>query len=93
MAFSLTRSLVLAVTVAATPFLALPAAAQSERAGVSVTIRKAPSYLNTRTTPSPGSATRAARETSALTQSSFPVRNSNTFSRWPLPTTFDTPGY
>lgn len=69
--------------------LALPALAQD---GVSVTIKKGPSYLNTRTTPNPGSATRAAYQTNAATQSTTPTRGIG-FTRWPLSSSFDGPGY
>ena len=72
MRLSSTRNLLLAAAVAAVPFAAAPAVAQD---GVSVTIRKAPSYLNTRTTPNAGSASRAAKDTSAVYQSVMPVRN------------------
>jgi hypothetical protein len=90
MTSSATRILLLAAAVAAAPFAIQPAAAQD---GVSVTIRKGPTYLNTRTTPSPGSATRAAKDTSAVYQPVFAQRNSIAFSRYPLPSTFDIPGY
>lgn len=88
-----TRMLILAAAVAAAPLGALPALAQSGSDGVSVTIRKGPTYLNTRTTPNPGSATRAARDTSAVYQPFYSQRNSVSFSRGPLPSTFDLPGY
>lgn len=88
---SVTRILLLAAAVAAAPMMVQPAAAQDN--GVSVTIRKGPSYLNTRTTPSPGSASRAAKDTSAIYQPVFAQRNSISFSRYPLPSTFDIPGY
>lgn len=91
MRLSKVRMLVLGAAIAAVPMAALPAAAQDS--GVSVTIRKSPSYLNTRTTPRPGSTTRAAYETSAVYQSVTPVRNSISFSRYPLPSAFDLPGY
>lgn len=91
MRLSSTRNLILAAAVAAVPFTAVPAFAQD--GGVSVTIRKAPSYLNTRTTPNAGSASRAAKDTSAVYQSVTPVRNSIAFARYPLPSTFDIPGY
>lgn len=88
-----TRKIFLVAAVAAVtaaPLGALPALAQD---GVTVTISKAPSYLNTRTTPNPGSGTRAAYDTSARYQSVTPVRNSISFGRSPLPSTFDVPGY
>lgn len=75
----------------AVPLGAAPALAQDD--GVSITIRKAPSYLNTRTTPNPGSASPAARSTSAQYQPFFQQRNSISFARYPLPATFDLPGY
>ncbi|RXF73782.1 hypothetical protein [Hansschlegelia zhihuaiae] len=78
-------------TAVAVPVGAAPAFAQDD--GVSVTIRKAPSYLNTRTTPNPGSASPAARATSAQYQPFFQQRNSISFARYPLPATFDLPGY
>lgn len=90
MTFTATRFLLLAAAVAAAPFAIQPAAAKD---GVSVTIRKSPSYLNTRTTPSPGSASRAAKDTSAIYQPVFAQRNSISFSRYPLPSSFDLPGY
>lgn len=90
MTFSTTRNLILAAAIAAAPLAALPALAQER--GVSVTIRKAPSYLNTRTTPRPGSYSRAAYDTTAVYQSSTPTRGVS-FGRWPLPSSFDLPGY
>jgi hypothetical protein len=80
----------LAATVA-TPLSVCPAFAQDD--GVSVTIRKGPSYLNTRTTPNPGSSSRAAYDTNAQYQPVFRQRNSVAFSRYPLPSSFDVPGY
>lgn len=80
-----------AFAVALAPFAAIPAVAQDS--GVSVTIRKGPSYLNTRTTPNPGSATRAYYDTSAIYQPFQSQRNSVSFSRGPLPSSFDIPGY
>lgn len=94
MTFRSTRNLVLAAALSAVfaaPLAAVPALAQDR--GVSITIRKGPSYLNTRTTPNPGSATRAAHDTSAIYQPVFAQRNSISFSRYPLPSTFDVPGY
>jgi hypothetical protein len=92
MAFSSFKLLALAAAVASTPLLVQPAAAQSGRDdGVSITIRKAPSYLNTRTIARPNS--RASYDTSALYQSSFASRNNLNTSRYPLPSTFDLPGY
>lgn len=87
-----TRSLILAAAIAAAPLGALPALAQSED-GVSVTIRKSPTYLNTRTTPRPGAATPAAKNTSAVYQPFYAQRNSIAFTRGGLPSTFDLPGF
>lgn len=80
-----------AFAVALAPLAAVPASAQDR--GVSITIQKAPSYLNTRTTPNPGSATRAYYDTSAIYQPFQSQRNSVGFSRAPLPSSFDIPGY
>ena len=88
---SLTSKLFLAAALSAASFVAAPAFAQDD--GVSVTIRKGPSYLNTRTTPNPGSATRAAADTSAVYQPFYSQRNSLSFSRYPLPSSFTLPGY
>ncbi|WP_020180867.1 hypothetical protein [Methylopila sp. M107] len=81
-----------AAVVAALGFVSLAAPALAQDEGVSVTVRKGPSYLNTRTTPTPGSATRAAYQTNAATQSTTPTRGIG-FDRWPLPSSFDGPGY
>lgn len=84
--------LAVAAAVAA-PLVAAPAAAQTRErrsGGVSITIQKAPSYLNTRTVARPN--TRASYDTSAVYQSSTPTRGGG-FQRWPLPSTFDLPGY
>jgi hypothetical protein len=87
MTFSSNRLLLLAAAVAVGPALTQPAAAQSgSNGGVSITIRKSPSYLNTRTVARP--ATMASYETSALYQSGMPTRAIG-FTRWPLPSTFD----
>lgn len=91
MRLSKTHALILAAAVAAVPMAALPAAAQDS--GVSVTIRKSPSYLNTRTTPRPGSTSLTSYNTSAVYQPFYAQRNSISFSRGPLPSTFDLPGY
>lgn len=94
MTFGSTRKIffVAAVSaVVAAPFGAMPAFAQDS--GVSVTIRKGPSYLNTRTTPNPGSTSRAYYDTSAIYQPFQSQRNSVSFSRGPLPSSFDIPGY
>ncbi|MFC3691482.1 hypothetical protein [Chenggangzhangella methanolivorans] len=77
--------------VAAAPLGAAPAFAQDR--GVAITIQKGPSYLNTRQTPKPGSATRAAYDTSAVYQPFQSQRNSISFSRYPLPSSFTLPGY
>lgn len=82
-----------AAAALAAPAIVTPAAAQTrERAsgGVSITITKQPSYLNTRTVARPN--TRASYDTSAVYQSSTPTRGGG-FQRWPLPSTFDVPGY
>lgn len=82
-----------AAAVIAAPVLATPASAQTrERSsgGVAITITKQPSYLNTRTIARPN--TRASYDTSAVYQSSTPTRGGG-FQRWPLPSTFDLPGY
>lgn len=89
-----TRKIVLVAALSAAvaaPLGALPAVAQDR--GVSVTIRKGPTYLNTRQTPNPGSATRAAYDTSAVYQPFQSQRNSISFSRYPLPSSFSVPGY
>lgn len=78
--------------VVAAPLGALPAVAQ-DRGGVDITIQKGPSYLNTRQTPNPGSSSRAAYDTSAVYQPFQSQRNSISFSRYPLPSSFTLPGY
>lgn len=92
---SLSRSYVLAATVAALPLISAAVSAEPydprARGGVSVTITKQPSYLNTRTTPKPTSS--ATYETSAVYQPTGVARNSIDFTRYPLPSTFDIPGY
>ncbi|MDR4306925.1 hypothetical protein IHQ68_09875 [Chelatococcus sambhunathii] len=85
------RPILLLAAIAAIASLSAVAPAAAE-GGVSVTIRKGPSYLNTRTTPTPGSYSRAAYQTNAATQSTTPTRGIG-FTRWPLPSNFDLPGY
>lgn len=93
MTFRPTRNLVLAAALSTAFAVPIAAPSLAQDRGVSVTIRKGPSYLNTRTTPNPGSSTRAAYDTSAVYQPFYLQRNSISFSRYPLPSTFDIPGY
>lgn len=86
------RILLLSAAILAAPLAALPAAAKDE-SGVSVTIRKGPSYLNTRQTPNLGASSRAAYESRAGYQPTYQANNSIGFSRGPLPSTFSVPGY
>ena len=88
-----TAAFLVAAGVALTPVAASAQTrdrASSDR-GVAITIRKAPSYLNTRTVARP--MTGADYQTSAVYQSSTPTRGPGGFERWPLPSTFDVPGY
>jgi hypothetical protein len=99
MSVALSHRLVLALAAAsvALPLATEAASAQSgERypgspGGVAITIRKTPSYLNTRTVARPN-ASDADYRTSAVYQSSTPTRGGG-FSRYPLPSGFDVPGY
>lgn len=92
MTVSIPRSSVLAAAMLAASFAAAPAFAASRDGGVSVTITKQPSYLNTRTTPS-APASYARDTTSAVYQPFYNQSNSVAFGRPPLPSTFSIPGY
>ncbi|GLK79414.1 hypothetical protein [Methylopila turkensis] len=89
-----TAAFILAAGVTLAP---LAASAQTREraspdAGVSITIRKGPSYLNTRTIARPKTSV-ADYQTSALYQSTTPTRGPGGFERYPLPSTFTLPGY
>lgn len=88
-----TAAFIVAAGVALVPLTALAQTRDraSSDGGVTITVRKAPSYLNTRTVARP--MTGADYQTSALYQSSTPTRGPGGFERWPLPSTFDVPGY
>jgi len=96
MSFPLTRSFIFAAAIAMVPLIASFASAEpwepGRGAGVSITINKQPSYLNTRTTPD-GPPSAAKYDTSAVYQPTYQARNSISFSRSPLPSSLDLPGY
>jgi hypothetical protein len=96
MTVSVPRSLVLAAAVAALPLLSTGASAEpynvsGRNDGVTVTITKQPSYLNTRTTPRPVG--QATYRTSAVYRPFYQQTNSISFYRGALPRPFDIPGF
>ncbi|WP_271168870.1 hypothetical protein [Hansschlegelia plantiphila] len=97
MTVSVSRSFALAAALAVSASVALPALAEpfdprARNDGVSITITKQPSYLNTRATPL-GPTTQASYRTSAIYQPFQQQPNSISFYRGGLPGNFEVPGF